>query len=85
MRRANAYLEAGVDCVYPIVLWQADAVRAFMSDAPGPVNMLSIPPAPSIPELAELGVARISYGGRLHHELMDRFGELLASIAGDRP
>src|SRR6187455_2804363 len=24
VRRANAYLEAGVDCVYPIVLWEAD-------------------------------------------------------------
>src|SRR5262249_7826254 len=24
LRRANAYLEAGVDCVYPIVLWEMD-------------------------------------------------------------
>src|SRR5918996_967317 len=32
LRRANAYLEAGVDCVFPIVLWETDALRRFMSD-----------------------------------------------------
>jgi len=79
--RAEAYLEAGADCVFPIVLWQADAVQSFVSQAPGPVNILAIPPAPSIDELAEMGVARVSYGGLLHHELMERFGEMLASLA----
>src|SRR5919106_5001554 len=29
LRRANAYLEAGVDCVYPIALWETDALRRF--------------------------------------------------------
>ena len=29
VRRANAYFEAGVDCVYPIVLWETDALRAL--------------------------------------------------------
>jgi 2-methylisocitrate lyase-like PEP mutase family enzyme len=35
LRRANAYLEAGVDCVYPIVLWEPDALRRFTSEARG--------------------------------------------------
>src|SRR5882724_10988681 len=26
LRRANAYLEAGVDCVFPITLWETDAL-----------------------------------------------------------
>src|SRR3954470_23512656 len=29
VRRAKAYLEAGLDCVFPIVLWEADALHAF--------------------------------------------------------
>src|SRR5690242_16844685 len=37
LRRAQAYLEAGVDCVYPIALWEADALRSFMAQAGGPV------------------------------------------------
>src|SRR4051795_7133480 len=48
VRRANAYLEAGVDCVYPIVLWEVDALRSFLSQVIGPVNVVRLPQAPSL-------------------------------------
>jgi 2-methylisocitrate lyase-like PEP mutase family enzyme len=73
LRRARAYVDVGVDCVFPIVLWQPDALAAFLAQAPGPVNVLRIPPAPSETELAKLGVARISYGGLLHQEMIEQF------------
>jgi 2-methylisocitrate lyase-like PEP mutase family enzyme len=80
VRRAQAYTEAGVDCVFPIGLWQRDALAAFVSQAPGPVNVLRIPPAPPHAELAELGVARVSYGGLLHHDAIEQFSRLLESV-----
>jgi 2-methylisocitrate lyase-like PEP mutase family enzyme len=80
LRRAHAYVQAGADCVFPIVLWAPDALRAFLAQAPGPVNILRIPPAPAETELADLGVARISYGGLLHHEVMAHFGSLLGAL-----
>src|SRR5919198_2008695 len=43
LRRANAYLEAGVDCVYPIALWETDALRRFTSEVHGPVNVIRLP------------------------------------------
>jgi 2-methylisocitrate lyase-like PEP mutase family enzyme len=82
LRRAHAYAEAGADCVFPILLWEPDALERFIADAPGPVNILQIPPAPSHAKLAELGVARISYGGLLHHDTMEHFGRLLQSLRG---
>ncbi len=84
LNRAHAYVEAGADCVFPIGLWQRDALRAFLAQAPGPVNVLRIPPAPSEAELAGLGVARISYGGLLHHELMAQFIGLVTSLLPER-
>src|SRR4029078_5017932 len=48
LRRANAYLEAGVDCVYPIVLWEPDALRGFMSEAGGLVNVIRHAQSPSL-------------------------------------
>jgi 2-methylisocitrate lyase-like PEP mutase family enzyme len=81
LRRAHAYAEAGADCVFPILLWERDALAAFISEAPGPVNVLRIPPAPSEAELAELGVARISYGSLLHHDAMEQFSRLLGSLS----
>jgi len=80
LRRANAYLEAGVDCVFPITLWEPDALRGFTSEVRGPVNVLRLPQAPSLAELAELGVARVSWGTLLHWDAMARFGDQLASL-----
>jgi 2-methylisocitrate lyase-like PEP mutase family enzyme len=80
LRRANAYLDAGVDCVFPITLWERDALEHFMSDVRGHVNVVRLPQAPSLADLAELGVARVSWGILLHGEAMARFEEQLASL-----
>jgi len=82
LRRAHAYLEAGVDCVYPITLWEQDALRRFASEVGGPVNVVCLPQAPSLAELADLGVARVSWGILLHGDAMARFQEQLASLTG---
>jgi len=82
LRRATAYLEAGVDCVYPIALWETDALRRFTSEVRGPVNVLRLPQTPSLAELAELGVVRVSWGTLLHWAAMARFEEQLASLQG---
>jgi len=84
LRRAREYLEAGADCVYPIGLWEAGALAAFVSACPGPVNVLRIPPAPSLAELAGLGVARVSYAGLLHRGVMEQFSGILASLAAEQ-
>ena len=80
LTRAHAYLEAGVDCVYPIALWERDALRRFISEVGGAVNVVRLPQAPSLAELAELGVARVSWGPFLYREAMARFEDQLASL-----
>ena len=80
LRRANAYLEAGVDCVYPIGLWETDALRRFISEVHGPVNVIRLPQTPSLAELAALGVARVSWATLLHRDAMARFEDQLASL-----
>jgi 2-methylisocitrate lyase-like PEP mutase family enzyme len=80
LRRANTYLEAGVDCVFPITLWEADALRHFLSEVRGPVNVVRLPQAPSLAELAAMGVARVSWGILLYVDAMTRFGDQLGSL-----
>jgi 2-methylisocitrate lyase-like PEP mutase family enzyme len=50
LRRANAYLEAGVHSVYPIVLWEPHALGSFRPDIRGPVNVVRLPQTPSLAE-----------------------------------
>jgi 2-methylisocitrate lyase-like PEP mutase family enzyme len=80
VRRAKAYLDAGVDCVYPITLFEPEALRSFLADVPGPVNIVRLPQAPSLAELAELGVARVSWGMLLYRDVMTRFEEQLTAL-----
>jgi 2-methylisocitrate lyase-like PEP mutase family enzyme len=81
LRRAKAYLDAGVDCVYPIALWEPDALHGFMSGIDGPVNVVRLPHgAPSLAELATLGVARVSWGPFLYRDAIARFEDQLASL-----
>jgi 2-methylisocitrate lyase-like PEP mutase family enzyme len=82
VRRSNAYLAAGVDCVYPIALWETDPLRRFITEVGGPVNVLRLPQAPSLAELAAMGVARVSWGPFLYREAMARFENELASLQG---
>src|SRR3954471_16976879 len=56
--RANAYLAAGADCVYPI-LAPADSIPALVHRIDGPINVIAGEGMPSPPELEELGVARM--------------------------
>jgi 2-methylisocitrate lyase-like PEP mutase family enzyme/nucleoside-diphosphate-sugar epimerase len=78
--RAHAYLEAGADCVYPIALWEADALDQFTSNVSAPINIMRLPEAPPVAELAALGVARVSWATLLYRDAMARFEEQLASL-----
>jgi 2-methylisocitrate lyase-like PEP mutase family enzyme len=64
--RARAYLAAGADCVYPILLRDAGVLGAFTEALrPAAVNALYLPGGPDLTALAKLGVARISLGAGL--------------------
>jgi 2-methylisocitrate lyase-like PEP mutase family enzyme len=80
LRRANAYLRAGVDCVFPIALWETDALRRFISEVDGPVNVVRLPQATSLADLAAMGVARVSWGPFLYRDAIARFEDQLASL-----
>lgn len=61
VRRLEAYRDAGADVLYaPGVTASGDIER--LVEIGLPLNVLALPGAPTVPELAELGVARISVG-----------------------
>ncbi|WP_084959482.1 isocitrate lyase/PEP mutase family protein [Thermoactinospora rubra] len=84
VQRARAYLEAGADCVYPIGLADAEEIRAFVAEVGGPVNILFRPGAPSLADLAGLGVARISYGHGLHRAVHAYTVKLIGAVREGR-
>ena len=62
--RGNAYLEAGADCIYPI-LAPVNSIDALVHRIKGPLNVIAEPKTPPPAELDELGVARMTWGSNL--------------------
>lgn len=62
VRRANAFLEAGADCVFVPGVKNPETIAGLVQEIPGPLNVLAGPGSLSISELAELGVRRVSVG-----------------------
>ena len=61
--RLQRYAEAGADVLYAPGLTRASDIRDVVSAVDRPVNVLALPGAPTVSELADLGVARVSVGG----------------------
>jgi 2-methylisocitrate lyase-like PEP mutase family enzyme len=64
--RLQAYREVGADVVYAPGLSLPDDIAAVVGAVDAPANVLLLPNGPSVPELAALGVARVSVGGAFH-------------------
>jgi len=62
LRRLLAFRDAGADCVFAPGLQDAETIGRLAKAVECPLNILAGPGTPSIPELGELGVARVSIG-----------------------
>jgi 2-methylisocitrate lyase-like PEP mutase family enzyme len=63
IRRLQAYEAAGADVLYAPGIRTADEIRAVVDAVDRPINVLAVPGVPTVEELGELGVGRVSVGG----------------------
>ena len=74
IHRGNAYAEAGGDCIFYLSLHSASTIGTVAKEVHAPISILAGPQSPSVKELQDLGVARVSYGS----------GFLKAAITGTK-
>ncbi len=63
--RLVAYRDAGADCLYAPWLASIEQIAAVVDGVSAPVNVLATPSTPAVPELARVGVRRVSTGSLL--------------------
>jgi 2-methylisocitrate lyase-like PEP mutase family enzyme len=63
--RLQAYQEAGADVLFAPRVVDPGELRQLVAAVDRPVSVLVVPGAPTVGELAELGVSRISVGGAI--------------------
>lgn len=69
VRRAHLYAEAGADGIF-VPLAPVEAIGPLAAAIPLPLNVIAGPGAPSVAELAQLGVRRVSLGPGLARTVM---------------
>jgi 2-methylisocitrate lyase-like PEP mutase family enzyme len=62
IQRGNAYAEAGGDCIFYLFVHSSDIIGRLAKEVKAPISILAGPQAPSVSELQDLGIARVSYG-----------------------
>jgi 2-methylisocitrate lyase-like PEP mutase family enzyme len=70
IKRGNKYREAGADCIFIQPVWEKETISTLVKEINAPINILSNPGIgsglpPSVSELQDLGVARLSLGSSL--------------------
>lgn len=63
--RLRAYADVGADVLYAPGLDDLDQIQRLAAEVGLPVNVLLVPGGPSVGELGEVGVRRVSTGGSL--------------------
>ena len=80
--RLQAFQAAGADVLYAPGLTSATDIRRVVEAVDRPVNVLARPGGPTVPELAEAGVARISVGGALCFAALGAVVEAAGELRG---
>ncbi len=70
IKRGNKYREAGADCIFVQPVWEKETISTLVKEIDAPINILANPKVegglpPSVIELQDLGVARLSLGSSL--------------------
>ncbi len=82
VRRGQAYAEAGAECVFTWGITDSDTIRTFAKEVPAPVSVIAGPGSPSVPELQDLGVARVSFGSLFLHAAAGGVKKLAEELLG---
>jgi 2-methylisocitrate lyase-like PEP mutase family enzyme len=65
VRRAEAYLAAGADCIFPFAVTDADTIGRLTQAIEAPINIVGRAGTPDVATLERLGVRRVSTASSL--------------------
>ena len=81
--RLRAYGEAGADVLYAPGLTRIEDIRRVVAEVGRPVNVLTVPGAPAVGELAAAGVKRVSVGGAFAYAAIDAVARAARELQED--
>jgi 2-methylisocitrate lyase-like PEP mutase family enzyme len=84
LARGEAYKNAGADCIYPMGLVDKEKIASYVDKIDFPINVMLRKGIPSINDLEELKVARLSFGPSAIYATMGLLKKASRQILNDR-
>lgn len=81
IKRADAYLKAGADCIYPVGVLDLETVRTLRKNIKSPINILGSVKSVPLKTLQEIGINRVSFGPFIFRSLMKKFSDIVDEIS----
>ncbi|MCZ6571270.1 MAG: isocitrate lyase/phosphoenolpyruvate mutase family protein, partial [Deltaproteobacteria bacterium] len=80
LQRAKAYLEAGADCFYPIMLGDLETLKKLYEAIRAPINVFAPTCRATLRELEDVGIARLSLGPGLMRASLTRMRKIAVEL-----
>ncbi|WP_374338086.1 isocitrate lyase/phosphoenolpyruvate mutase family protein [Leeia sp.] len=84
LARGQRYGECGANGLFVPGIIQAEAIRELAARIALPLNVMCMPGLPTFPQLAALGVKRISMGNFLHGRVQQTLQQLFATVRSEQ-
>jgi 2-methylisocitrate lyase-like PEP mutase family enzyme len=83
IERGKAYVDAGADAIYPILVKDEVSIATLVEELSVPVNILATIGVPDIQVLRKLGVARVSFGPNFQKAVLLAMKKLLSDVKSE--
>ncbi len=80
VKRANAYVQAGADCVYPMGPGDSATLRTLRASIAAPINILATAQAEPLSALQEIGINRVSFGPFIFRSCLRKFADIADAL-----
>ncbi|MCW8812286.1 MAG: isocitrate lyase/phosphoenolpyruvate mutase family protein [Ignavibacteriaceae bacterium] len=81
VKRANAFINAGADCIYPIGVLNFETVKTLRKKIKSPMNILGSARSVPLKTLQEIGINRVSFGPFVFRSCLKKFSDIVDELA----
>lgn len=80
VKRANAYCNAGADCVYPIGVLDLETIKTLRKEINSPINILGSHRTVSLKTLQDIGINRVTFGPFIFRSALKKFVNIIEEL-----
>jgi 2-methylisocitrate lyase-like PEP mutase family enzyme len=80
VKRADAYIKAGADCVYPVGILDLETITTLRKEISSPINILGFHKTIPLKTMQDIGINRVTFGPFLFRSALKKFVNIIEEL-----